>query len=124
MFVVAYRATERGIRQRVQPEAPALPAPERIVRFKEGIEPIDIPTPKHKDILREVAAKHGLPVSVMKGKRRWKTHVACRYEAIGRVWQECRDREGNRLSMPRIGMIFDRAHTSILHALRKLGLAG
>lgn len=124
MIIASYRNTERGIRAKAKPEAAieALPSAERVVRFRADIMPVNIAEPMYKRILREIAAEHGLPVSVMTGNRRIRSHVACRYEAIGRVWEECRDRDGNRLSLPRIGTIFAKDHTSILHALRKLGL--
>jgi chromosomal replication initiation ATPase DnaA len=47
--------------------------------------------------------------------------VAARTDAIGAVWLNC-EVEGARPMLPSVGRIFKRDHTTILHALRKLGI--
>lgn len=66
------------------------------------------------DIIKAVAAKHGLTVAQIKGHGRQKALTAARHEAISRVYAARPD-----LSLPQIGRIFHRDHTTILHAVRK-----
>jgi hypothetical protein len=72
-------------------------------------------TPSYKTVLRLVALKHGLDVAELSGPVRSRPVVAARHEAVGLVYTHCR-----YISLPAIGRIFNRDHTTILHTLRKL----
>ena len=71
---------------------------------------------KANRIQREIATRHGMTVDAMKGhsrearfaKARWEVMVALRDEGF---------------SMPRIGRILNRDHTTVLHGLRRMGRA-
>lgn len=63
-------------------------------------------------IIAEVAAKHDLTVTSLKGERRTRPFVRARQEAFYRLRAEL------RLSFPQIGAIFDRDHTTVLHGVR------
>lgn len=67
------------------------------------------------DLIRAVAMKHALTVADIKGPSRAMNIVDARQEAMAMVYKTRPD-----LSLPQIGRIFDRDHTTILHALRKL----
>ena len=66
------------------------------------------------DITAEVAARHGLTAADIRGPARTKCIVAARHEAMA----ACRA-EGI-WSYPRIGMFFNRDHTTVLYAVRRL----
>jgi chromosomal replication initiator protein len=68
-----------------------------------------------REIIAQVAAFHGFPPEVILSQRRDRPAVAARYEAI-RAVREIRP----ELSTTVIGKLFDRDHTSILHALGRL----
>lgn len=77
-------------------------------------------TPSPRIIVKLVALRHGVSVATMLGPSRTVPMVAARNEAIGLVYTHCR-----AMSLPEMGRLFgDRDHTTILHALRKLRLAG
>jgi chromosomal replication initiator protein len=73
-------------------------------------------------IIAFVAIKHGLKPCDLTGNSRLRELIPARYEAIYLA------RTHTRLSMPRLGEIFGRDHTTILYALnahkRRLGIAG
>jgi hypothetical protein len=75
--------------------------------------------PSPKIIIKLVALKHGVPVATMIGPLKSNAMVAARDEAIGLVYTHCRV-----VSLGELGRLFNRDHTSILHALRKMRLAG
>jgi chromosomal replication initiator protein len=69
------------------------------------------------EIIRNVAVAHGFRPCDILGDGKTRPLVVARYEAIHRVadaWPH--------LSLPAIGRIFRRDHTTILHALRKAGV--
>lgn len=71
-----------------------------------------------KQIIKEVADKHGLTYKDIIGKSRKAPIVAARYEAIEAV-----HRAKPKLSLNGIGKQFcDRDHSTILHALKKRGI--
>jgi hypothetical protein len=76
-------------------------------------------SPNPKNILRLVSLKHGLPVAEIIGLSRKRHVVAARYEAIALIYTHCR-----QVSLPALGRIFTRDHTTILHALRKMRSGG
>lgn len=66
------------------------------------------------DIVREVAAKHGLPVKVLLGHCRQRAYAWPRQEAMYRVFTECQ-----HISYPEAGRrLGGRDHTTILHGVR------
>jgi hypothetical protein len=76
--------------------------------------------PSPRLIIKLVALKHGVSVATMLGPSRSRPMVAARYEAIGLIYTHCR-----AMSLLEMGRLFGgRDHTSILHALRKMRLAG
>lgn len=64
--------------------------------------------------LRETAKRHGMSVDAIKGHSREPRFVKARHE----VMVALRD-EG--FSLPRIGRILNRDHTTVMHGLRKMG---
>jgi hypothetical protein len=72
-----------------------------------------------KEILREVANAHGFLADDIIGVSRYRPVVEARQAAMAAVYQERAD-----LSLPQIGIIFKRDHTTIHHALTKMGVLG
>lgn len=66
-----------------------------------------------QQIIREVAEQHGVRVVDMSGPRRDLKIVAARQEAMWRVKMERPD-----MSLPMIGRLFKRDHTTVLHGIR------
>ena len=64
-------------------------------------------------LLREEAARFGLSSADLLGPSRKRKVVAARCAAMRRVWSE------TTLSLPAIGRLFGRDHTTVLHMLRK-----
>src|SRR5690606_25185830 len=62
-----------------------------------------------------VGLKHNIPVRYILGLSRQRKVVAARHEAIAAVYQH------TQASMPAVGRFFDRDHTTVLAALRKMG---
>lgn len=71
---------------------------------------------EHKRIIAQVAERHGLQPRDVTGPGRTKKIVACRFEAICEVHKAY-----PHWSLPKLGLVFNRDHTSILHALQKAG---
>lgn len=67
---------------------------------------------RDKRILREVAQAHRVSLDDIIGPRRFKAYVAARREAMQRIRSEL------GFSYPHIGRLFNRDHTSVLHACR------
>ena len=68
------------------------------------------------NIIKDVATKYGLTVDIIRGQSRSVPVVKVRHEAMAKVHMARPD-----LSLPALGRIFNRDHTSILFALRKMG---
>jgi len=64
-------------------------------------------------IVVDVAAKHKVTVPLIMGETRDKRVVAARHEVWWRVWRT------SGLSYPRIGAMFHRDHTTILHGVKQ-----
>ena len=64
-------------------------------------------------IIEEVSAKYGVPVYFIKSKRRTRNLTQPRFEICWRAKRE------TNASLPKIGKLLNRDHTSILHAIRK-----
>lgn len=72
------------------------------------------------DIIREVAARTGVPARRIVGRGAAKHIVAARREAIAEAYLARPD-----LSLPVLGRLFgNRDHTTILHSLRRAGVYG
>lgn len=69
-----------------------------------------------RQILADIVAQHGYPVGVILGPGRADAIVKVRDAAIAAVHRARPD-----LSLPQLGLIFGRDHTSILHSLKKTG---
>lgn len=71
------------------------------------------------DIIKDVAMKHGMTVAIIRGPSRSRSIVTARHDAMAKVHIARPD-----LSLPALGRIFHRDHTTLLHALRKIGAYG
>ena len=71
--------------------------------------------PKH--IIERVAGEHGMLPAHITGDQRARRFVSVRYKAIAEVRRIYPEK-----SLPWLGRQFNRDHTTILHALRKLGM--
>lgn len=70
-----------------------------------------------KRIIAQVAAEHGRTVADILGVSRLRVIVEARHDAIAAVHVA-----HPKMSLPRLGRIFGRDHTTILHVLRRKGL--
>lgn len=68
-------------------------------------------------IITIVAEEYGLTYGDIIGHRRTRRYVQARFEAIAEV-----KRQKPHLTLPQLGKAFNRDHTSILHALQKMGV--
>ncbi len=96
--------------------APTKPAPPEPFVIEDWPQPIELPHgPKRqaKRILAETAEKHGLKIECVIGPRRYPELVRCRREA---AWLIARD---TPLSLPQIGAILGKDHTTVLMAIRR-----
>ena len=84
----------------------------------EGYRCIDVLAAKTpaKKIIAQVAAIHGLSVAEVMSNRRNRPVVEARFDAIKAVADIRPD-----MSLPQIGRLFGKDHTTILHALRRRG---
>lgn len=118
MFIARYENTMRNARPKgIEPEPrKAQPRPEdpAVAAYRS----IDVLEPKMpaREIISRVGALHGYTLAEITGPRLEKKLVQARFDAIKAVADHRPD-----LSLPQIGRIFNRDHTSILHALRKRG---
>lgn len=76
----------------------------------------DQPTPREERmaIIANVAKRHGVTVKQIMGKSRLAEHVEARWAAMRIIHALYGD------SSTRIGRLFNRDHTTVLHALRKV----
>lgn len=73
-----------------------------------------------KDVLADVAEKHGLSVQQLRGKTRKRNIAWARQEAMWRIRQIKNDDGTPRYSLPQIGAYCGgRDHTTVIHALRR-----
>ena len=85
-----------------------------LARYRESTKNLREPV---RRIIERVARAHGmLPVQIT-GDQRAKPFVKARYDAIAEVRRIYPEK-----SLPWLGRQFNRDHTTILHALRKMGL--
>lgn len=71
--------------------------------------------PSWRFILSLVALKHGVMQRDILGPHRYRELVAARHEALALTYRH------TQMSMPNVGRYFNRDHTTVLHALNKLG---
>lgn len=115
MFIARYENTMRNARPKTEPE-PRKPQPAaKAEDAYRVIDVIDARTPA-REIVSRVGAAHGYSFAEITGPRLEKSLVQARFDAIKAVADARPD-----LSLPQIGRIFNRDHTSILHALKKRG---
>jgi len=119
MYLSAYRNTEAGIRRKaVAAMAPVIEEmPE--VEEPEAEEPapwprIWTPTQERLDLIAEIAEQHDVSLADVIGPSRFRHIINARFAAIRAVRQRYPE-----MSLPQLGRLFNRDHTTILHALRK-----
>lgn len=66
-----------------------------------------------RSIVDAVAAKHGFDPEQLLGKGRYQDVAAARHEAMFRIRTEL------KWSLPRIGALFHRDHSTVIYALRR-----
>lgn len=64
-------------------------------------------------IIFDVAARHKVPVAAIMGRRRTLPIMAARHEAVWMV------KQATGFSLPHIGRIFDRDHSTIFNSVRR-----
>lgn len=64
-------------------------------------------------IIAEVCAQYGVSRGELTGHCRCRPLVAARHEAMRRIYEE------TGLTLARVGALFDRDHTTVIHAIRK-----
>ncbi len=75
------------------------------------------PKAQVKQVIEAVCAKHEIPYSDVMGRKRFREIVAARHEAIVAVAEAF-----PWMSLPKLGRVFGRDHTTIMHALQKFGV--
>ena len=83
---------------------------------EKGKAPLDmLLEPSSRFLIKLACIRHGVSQRNMMGKSRNVQIAAARHDAIGLVYQHTKN------SMPAVGRLFKRDHTTVLHSLRKLG---
>jgi len=77
----------------------------------------DTPKQQVKQVIEAVCARHEIPYHEVMGRKRFAEIVAARHEAIVAVAEAF-----PWMSLPKLGRIFGRDHTSIMYALQKFGV--
>ena len=147
MRAVAWRHTQAGIdrrraqarveapRREIEPETvqtpPAAP-PAKVLSFVKPEPEVDrlayLDGPVYrpaKQIIDMVACWHGLDSRDIYGPLRFRDIVEARTDAMAAVRLNCRRLEEGQwlpLSQSRIGLIFDKDHSTVISALRRRGL--
>ncbi|PLP56243.1 hypothetical protein CYK37_26030 [Mesorhizobium loti] len=120
MFIARYENTMRNARPKGIEPAPrkARPQPKPQDPAVAAYRCIDVLEPRMpaREIISRVGALHGYRLDEITGPRLEKKLVQARFDAIKAVADARPD-----MSLPQIGRIFNRDHTSILHALKKRG---
>jgi chromosomal replication initiation ATPase DnaA len=81
--------------------------------------PIYVETRKAREIVAEVAKSHGFTFDDMIGPRRFREISLARQEAVWACRQVRRADGSQRYSLPFLGHLLNRDHTSILNAERR-----
>lgn len=105
------------------PPAPTAPAARRAIEpirpEPEDTAPLNMLKPCHWRFLVKLAAvRHEVSEADVRSDSRKRLFVAARTEAMALVYQH------TQASMPAVGHLFGRDHTTVLHALRKAGSTG
>lgn len=114
-----------GVRQRLYHPAPrAIPVPPKVIEKKPEPRARNIRRPKvtvkpisTRSIVAEVSRKYGVSAKAIMSDSRMAIYVPARREAVMRMYVEL----GH--SLMRIGRLFKRDHTTILHMIRELAKA-
>lgn len=93
-----------------------------VIDVRSEVDPLPLPLPRIRrtpasEIVAAVAYEHGISIEAIVGKRRDLSVVRARHAAMAAVYLNRPD-----MSLPQIGRIFGRDHTSCLHAIKKLGV--
>lgn len=95
------------------PEYPPLPTLFKpIVRDVLSVGSVASPF-KWRHIVEDVAEKHGVSFETMKGDNRRKGVTAARFEVCARLYAE------TGMSLPQIGRLLNKDHTTVLHGIRR-----
>lgn len=81
--------------------------------------PVAAPRDQISDILSDVAARHRTTVDLIKGDCRYSEVVRARQEVMYRLRGLLRPDGSHRLSLPRIGQILNRDHTTVIHGMKR-----
>lgn len=110
----------RIVRPRLAVAQPALlPEPSVEAPPKPRGAPLNMLAPCSWKFLRELAAlRHGVGSRDIMSHSRARAIVAARYEAMALVYQH------TQASLPQVGRLFGRDHTTVFHALRKMSRHG
>jgi len=122
MLIASYANTMRGARRIAASRVVKLPAPSRPPMPRLGIRlelcPEPLPESPAREIIARVAAWHGLTFEDIIGKRHRLDWSTARRDAVAAVKMS-----KPHLSLTQLALVFDRDHTTILHHLRKAGMA-
>ena len=105
---------EADAKRRHDAEARKEAAAKRIARTEAKVELTT--SDRVRTIIAEVSAETGIPIPIIIGHRKSHPILRARNVAIKRVAL------ATGWSLPRIGKVFNRDHTTIQHTLRKMGL--
>lgn len=97
-----------------EPELPGAPARQYGKSLEPAFDHCPTPHAKATAVLRDVANRNGVPVEEILGSRRTSRVAKARHEAIWRV------KNATNWSLPRVGRMFHRDHSSVLHAIRRM----
>lgn len=90
--------------------------PCEVIPMKDAAFPIyERKFPNPMELAKAIADKHGLTIDDLRGPRRQAKYIAARFEAIDAFRAQL-----PHWSLPMIGRFFNRDHTSVLSAIRKL----
>lgn len=81
--------------------------------------PIYVETRKAREIIAEVAEAHGFTFEDMTGPRKFREISVARQEAIWACRQVRRPDGSQRYSLPFLGHLLNRDHTTVLHGERQ-----
>jgi len=111
---LAFQSKVGGTHRRLRQQAEAIEREQRAARLEEEARARrEELQPRWKKIVNEVAKKHDIPFRVIMSDRRSYNIVRARQECYWQLYTE------TTMSMPLIGRVTNRHHTSILHGIRR-----